>query len=150
MNTKPQAGPWDNPVLPESVYDAEIRSVTQGTYGNEDYPVVQIRFWLPEVGQHLLTNLYFPASSLVKSKQRLWHFTNMVGLQPIDIVEEPTSFESRRIRLDLRTASSRGTRYSDVHEFLPALPVDAAKEAASPASASASKTKQYTLVEYDD
>ncbi len=144
MNSTLHAGPWHNPVLSKGVYDAQIRSVTQSTYGTQDYPIVQIRFWLPTAGQHLLTNLYFPASSLVKSQQRLWHFTNMVGLQPNDIVEDPTSFEGKSLRLDVRTASRKGTTYSDVHEFLPALQV------AASACPPVSKPKQYALVEYTD
>ena len=142
MSKKLTAGPWHNPVLPEGIYDAEIRSVTQGTYGTQHDPVIQIRFWLPKIGQCILTNLYFPSGAVLRPAKRLWHFTNMVGLHSADIGEDPASFEGRTLRLDVRTTIRNGTSYSDIHEFLPALQV--APSACPPAS----KAKQYTLVEY--
>jgi hypothetical protein len=144
MNNTLHAGPWHNPVLPEGIYDAEIRSVTQATYGSHHYPVVQIRLWLPQCGQCILTNLFFPSGASVKSQQRLWYFTNMVGLQPNDIVEDRKSFEGKLLRVELRTACPHGTSYSDVHRFLPAVQV--APSACPPVS----KVKQYAPVEYAD
>lgn len=129
------AGPWHNPVLPEGTYDAEVRSVTQGTYGTHDDPVIQIRFWLLDVGQCILTNLYFPSGAMLRSAKRLWYFTSLVGLQPADIGEHPGSFADKILRLDLRTTIRNGSSYSDVHEFLPPLPVDAAQETSSCPSA---------------
>ena len=150
MSRRVITSPWDNPVLPEGVHNAVVKSVMTGRYGTQDDPFVQIRFWLVDAGQHLLTNLFFPKDAMQRSQRRLWHFTRTVGLQPADVAKSPGLFEGRNLRLDLREYDGTRGSYSDVFEFLPALPLAANQETASSAKPPASKAKQYRVVEYTD
>jgi len=126
--------PSNNPSLPNGIYDAVIKYVTHGEYANDSH-YVSFVFWLPDQGKHLVTNFYFPNGQSIKTQQRLWNLCAMVGLELVDVLEEPKRFEDRRLKIKTRKVdpvdSDASRSYSDVALFLPAQIEDPVSRAES-------------------
>lgn len=126
--------PSDNPSLPDGVYDATIKQIVHGEYGSDGH-FVRFLFWLPDQGKCLVTNFYFPNGQSIKTQQRLWNLCSMVGLELVDVLEEPKRFEDRRLKIKTRkvepTDSHSSRSYSDVALFLPAQIEDPVSRAES-------------------
>ncbi len=122
MAPAPQ-GPWSNPVLPEGLYDAEITSVGEGTYGEDKEMYLQFMFWLPKPEVYFVTNLYFPKGRDSKSVQRLGSLCRCLNLVPQDAIDSPRSFQGLEMRITVRemkaTSRTGGKPYCDVDLFLP-------------------------------
>ena len=113
--------PNQNPCIADGAYDATIKELDHGTYG-EDGQLVRVLFWLPDQGSHICTCFFFPHGFSIKSQQRLWHLCQAAGLDYQDI-EYPEKFEGRELRVKVYRvspeSSSAGNPYSDIEMFLP-------------------------------
>ncbi len=123
--TKTTKGPWYNPAINEGVHDAEITSVEEQEYGEDNDQMIQVALWLPEEEHTLVTNFYFPQGAGSKAAQRFWHFCRCVELEPADARYEPQLFEGRKLLIEVELANPENASidwaYSDVRRFLPAM-----------------------------
>ena len=116
--------PSENRRLPDGLYDAEVRQVSTGEY-RSDQLYVRIILWLPAAECCIASNIYCPQDRPTRSHQRLWFFSQCVGVDANEALDAPHLFEGRTLRLQLKQNDAKisGVRrvYSDVALFLPSL-----------------------------
>ena len=117
------ASPWANPLIVPGIYLATITEVSSQPYGLNSGKYVRMVFWLPSVGKHLVSNLYFPNSQPdARTVKRLGGLCQQLGLAPQDIWESPKDFINRdvgiRVTKCVGVGVNAGTEYRDVGTFL--------------------------------
>ena len=116
--------PANNPNLEEGIYNAIIKQVSTGTYGDNQSPYAKVVFWLKEQDCFFVTHFYFPGNNAPGSKARLWYFSQSVGLDTQDVVKNPELFVDLPVRIEVCRVTPEdalfSAPYSDVLRFLPA------------------------------
>jgi len=125
MEFKPvPQGPWFNPRLPETVYDAVIEGIREGEYGKQKNTYIQFIFWLPGPEVNVVTNIYLPKDKPDnRSVHRLLCLCRCVGRVPQDVLDDPRSFEDESLQITVKkmkgVRGNGGQKYHDVDLFLP-------------------------------
>jgi rRNA processing protein Gar1 len=124
-NTIPN-GPWQNPLIEDDLYDAQIAHVVKGVYGNAEHPYLKIVCIIQTEDVYFTTNLYFKAGGTIKSDRRLWHFCECIGEEKADVLNDPGCCNGKRLCLRVKCIQKKnanyGNPYMDVERFLPPLP----------------------------
>lgn len=112
-------GPWHNPSIEAGVYAATIKFLRSGCYGSNEDHYIQIVLWLPQVEQHLVTNLYFPRGKAdAKTVQRLGRLCQVIGLAPQDALDNPQYFNGCELKVKVTAFKNGDREYRDVELFL--------------------------------
>ena len=112
----------DNPSLPDGVYEAVVRRIVHRELVGF-YHVVAVFLWLPHELTQFVADINLPHQFDRDAHQQLVSFCGAVGLTPEAILNAPSKFAGRKLRIKTRRyqreTSSGVDSFSRVVEFLP-------------------------------